>query len=124
MKDLEYYAALPYRIELVKDAESDGYMAAIPQLRGCMTCGDDMAKALANLEDAKRIWIETALERGIEIPEPEDDLKGYSGQLRLRIPKSLHRGISIMAKKEGVSMNQYCVSLLSSGYGAQTKTLH
>lgn len=119
-KNLEYYAALPYRIELEKDPDTDGYMASIPLLKGCMTCGDDMFQALENLEDAKKAWIETALERGLAIPEPEDELKEYSGQLRLRIPKSLHRGISLKAKEEGVSMNQYCVSLLSAGYGLQS----
>lgn len=120
-RTLDYYVALPYRIELEEDVETGGYMASIPQLKGCMTCGDDIAKALANLEDAKREWIETAMERGISIPEPDDGLKDYSGQLRLRIPRSLHKRISLRAKTEGVSMNQYCVSLLSEGFGIQSQ---
>ena len=37
----------------------------------------------------------------------------YSGQFKLRIPKSLHRQLSEQSKREGISMNQYCLYLLS-----------
>lgn len=37
----------------------------------------------------------------------------YSGQFKLRIPKSLHMQLAQQAKLEGVSMNQLCVYLLS-----------
>lgn len=37
----------------------------------------------------------------------------YSGQFKLRIPKSLHRSLSMHAKEEGISMNQYCLYLLA-----------
>ena len=40
-------------------------------------------------------------------------LEAYSGQFKLRIPKSLHRQLAEQAKAEGISMNQYCVCLLS-----------
>ena len=55
------------------------------------------------------------MEDGIEIVEPSEDidLSAYSGQFKLRIPKSLHRSLSIHAKEEGISMNQYCLYLLS-----------
>nr|WP_246473258.1 toxin-antitoxin system HicB family antitoxin [Treponema parvum] len=36
-----------------------------------------------------------------------------SGQFKIRIPKSLHKTLAEDSKKEGVSMNQYCVYLLS-----------
>ena len=52
------------------------------------------------------------LEDGMEISEPSD-LSHYSGQFKLRIPKSLHKKLSEKAKEEGVSLNQYCVYLLS-----------
>ena len=40
-------------------------------------------------------------------------LSNYSGQFKLRLPKSLHRDLADHAKEEGVSMNQYCVYLLA-----------
>ena len=51
-------------------------------------------------------------EDGIDIPVP-DSLETYSGQFKLRIPRSLHRTLAEHSKQEGVSMNQYCVYLLS-----------
>ncbi|WP_443723169.1 toxin-antitoxin system HicB family antitoxin, partial [Ruminococcus callidus] len=40
-------------------------------------------------------------------------LDDYSGQFKLRIPKSLHHALATHAKEEGISMNQYCVYLLT-----------
>ena len=48
----------------------------------------------------------------IEIYEP-DSLENYSGQFKLRIPRSLHRSLAEHSQREGISMNQYCVYLLS-----------
>lgn len=41
---------------------------------------------------------------GYEINEP-DSLDDYSGQFKLRLPRSLHRSFSFHAKREGISMN-------------------
>ena len=62
--------------------------------------------------DAKREWLTAALEDGIEIKEPVS-LDDYSGQFKLRIPKSLHRSLAEHSKAEGISMNQYCLYLLT-----------
>ena len=53
-----------------------------------------------------------ALEEEIEIYEP-DSLENYSGQFKLRIPRSLHRSLAEHSQKEGISMNQYCIYLLT-----------
>ncbi len=42
-----------------------------------------------------------------------DSLEDYSGQFKLRLPRSLHRLLAEHSKREGISMNQYCVYLLS-----------
>lgn len=69
-KDLEYYMELPYTIELTPDV--DGYwFAEIPLLEGCMTNGENWRDAIEMILDAKRAWLITALEIGVEIPEPE-----------------------------------------------------
>lgn len=47
-------------------------------------------QAIENAQDAKRAWLEVAIEDGIEINEL-DSLDDYSGQLKLRLPRSLHR---------------------------------
>lgn len=39
--------------------------------------------------------------------------KEFSGRISIRIPKSLHKELSITAKQEAVTLNQYIVYLLS-----------
>ena len=69
-KTLEYYLSLPYTIELTPDV--DGYwFAKIPLLKGCMTNGESREDALNMIDDAKKLWLETALSLGLPIPEPE-----------------------------------------------------
>lgn len=39
-------------------------------LTGCLTYGDTMEELMENIQDAKRAWLEAAMEMGVEIPEP------------------------------------------------------
>ncbi len=116
MKTLDEYMALPYRMEIVEDQDEGGYVVSSPELPGCITCGETIEAAAANALDAKRAWLEAAIEEGLEIQEP-DSLENYSGQFKLRIPKSLHKALAEHSKMEGISMNQYCVYLLSKNDG-------
>lgn len=117
MKTLNEYLRLPYRMEIVEDPDEGGFVVSFPDLPGCITCGETVESAVANAQDAKRAWLEAALADGIAIREP-DDLEDYSGQFKLRIPKSLHKSLTEHARREGISMNQYCVYLLSKNDGA------
>lgn len=112
MKTIDEYMKLPYRLELIPDTDEGGYVASYPELPGCLTCGETMEAAIANANDAKRAWLEAALADGVEIMEP-DSLDSYSGQFKLRIPKSLHKTLAEHSKAEGISMNQYCLYLLT-----------
>ena len=99
MKTLEDYMKLNYRLEFEPDEEEGGYVAYFPELPGCITMGDTIEEA-------------AALENAMQIPLPEKKDK-YSGQFKLRVPKALHKLLSQHAKQEGISMNQYCVYLLT-----------
>ena len=112
MKTFEEYMRLPYKLEIVPDTEETGFVASYPELPGCITCGETIADAVANAEDAKKEWLLAAIEDNIAIAEP-DNAEPYSGQFKLRIPKSLHKTLAEDSRKEGVSMNQYCVYLLA-----------
>ena len=113
---LEYYLNLKYPITFYPEKEG-GYTAIIRDLPGCMTQGETLSEAMENLEEAREMWIETVYETGIkDIPLPSTENE-YSGRLLLRIPKSLHRHLSEGAEKEGVSLNQYILSLLSEANG-------
>ena len=112
MKSIEYYMGLPYRLEITPDLDEGGFVARYPELPGCITVGDSMEEIAEYAEDAKREWLAAALDNGIAIAEPAS-YGNYSGQFKLRIPKSLHRSLAEHAKEESISMNQYCVYLLS-----------
>ena len=112
MRTIDEYLALPYRMEITPDKDEGGFVISYPDLPGCITCGETMESAIANAQDAKIAWLTAALEDGVEIQEP-DSLDAYSGQFKLRLPKSLHRSLSEHSKREGVSMNQYCLYLLT-----------
>ena len=107
--------SLPYRLEIIPDTAEGGYGARYPDLPGCITCADSIEQLIRNAEDAKREWLTAAMEDKLSIPEPatSSDTDSYSGQFKLRMPKSLHRSLSVHAKEEGISMNQYCIYLLS-----------
>lgn len=117
IKDLSYYLNLHYRFEIKQD-EDGTYFIKYPELKGCMSCGETIEEVIEMGKDAKKCWIETALEDGNEIPEPLDEEK-FSGNFKLRMPKSLHKELMGKSHDEGVSMNQYCVYLLSKSIGAK-----
>lgn len=117
-KTIEEYLALPYKMEIVPDLDEGGYAVNWPELPGCVTCGETLEQAVRNAEDAKYTWLETAIEEETEIPEPMN-LDDYSGQFKLRLPKSLHRTLSEQASAEGISMNQYCLYLLAMNSARQ-----
>ncbi len=112
MKTLEYYMSLPYKLEITADVTEGGYVASFPDLPGCLTCGETIEEAAQNANDAKKAWLEAAIEDGVEIREPAEP-SSYSGQFKLRLPKSLHKSLAEHAREEGISMNQYCIYLLS-----------
>ncbi len=120
MKTLEEYLKMPYKLEIVPDTAEGGYVASYPELRGCITCGETIETVCANALDAKREWLKAAIEDGVSIPEP-NDTEEYSGQFKLRLPKSLHKQLSEQSKREGISMNQYCVYLLSQNNALETR---
>ncbi len=118
MRTIEEYMKLPYRIELIPDADEGGFVVTFPDLPGCISSGETVEEACRNADDAKREWLMAAIEEGMPIPEP-DSIEDYSGQFKLRLPRSLHRQLAIQSKREGVSMNQYCVYLLSQNNAAR-----
>ena len=112
MRTIEEYMRLPYRMEIIPDTIEGGFAVRFPELPGCLTCADTMEEAVRNAEDCKRGWLAAAIEYGTPIPEPMTD-EDYSGQFKLRIPKSLHKSLAEHSKAEGISMNQYCLYLLT-----------
>lgn len=103
---------IPYRLEITEDTEKGGYTASYPDLDGCITSGETIEKAASAALETKKAWLEAAVKNGTDIPRPGSQKK-YSGQFKFRMPKTLHRSLAEHAKAEGISMNQYCLFLLS-----------
>lgn len=98
---------------LVQWSEADkAYIATVSELPGLSAFGSSPEEAIKELSIAKEAYLEVLREDGEEIPEA-DLLKPFSGQTRLRLPKSLHQSLTNEARREGVSLNTYIVQLLS-----------
>jgi predicted RNase H-like HicB family nuclease len=59
-----------YHINIFYSERDQGYVADIPDLKYCSAFGHTPAEALAELEIARELWLETARETGMPIPEP------------------------------------------------------
>ncbi len=59
-----------YHINIFYSDEDAGYIADVPDLALCSAFGGTPAEALAEVEEAKRLWLEAARTEGKSIPEP------------------------------------------------------
>ena len=116
-KSLDYYLGLRYPVTF-EEAPEGGYFVQIEDLPGCYAQGETVEQAGEMIETARRMWLESAYEDGQDIPEPRGE-QGYSGKFFIRAPKSLHRKLDQMAKREGVSLNQYLVATLAHSVGME-----
>jgi antitoxin HicB len=111
-----------YSVRISRLAEEDGggWLAEIPELEGCKSDGETPDEALFNIQDALEGWLEAAEEDNKPIPSPECyQHEEYSGKFTLRLPKSLHRFLSKQAEREGVSLNQFILTLISFNSAAK-----
>ncbi len=63
-------AAKDYHINIFYSEDDEGYIADIPDLPVCSAFGRTPAEALAEVETAKRLWLEAATADGRAVPEP------------------------------------------------------
>ena len=69
-RDIERYLRLPYTFKLIPEADGT-YYAYVEELPGCATVGDTPEEAMEKIREAMWGWIESNLERGLEIPLPK-----------------------------------------------------
>jgi predicted RNase H-like HicB family nuclease len=63
-----------YELIIFWDDSDQIFVVDVPELPGCMAHGHTKREAIANAETAIDLWIETAKEDGIAIPEPRGRL--------------------------------------------------
>ena len=62
-----------YEIILYWSNDDEAFVAEVPELPGCMAHGNSQRAALKNVNDAMRLWIDTAREFGDPIPQPKGE---------------------------------------------------
>jgi antitoxin HicB len=110
---------LPYHIVLVRDADGDDerrWTARVQELPGCEVSERTSEEAARAISHAMEEWLDAALERGADIPEPRHP-STHSGRLLLRIPQDLHSEMARRAEGEDVSLNGYITTLLAGTVG-------
>lgn len=111
---LDDYLALTYPFNVFADHEIGGYVVTFPDLPGCTTHVERVDEVGAMAEEIRKLWILTEYEDGEDIPLPSEP-PVHSGKFIVRAPRSLHHQLVMSAEREGVSLNQYVVSLLARG---------
>lgn len=59
-----------YHINLFWSSEDDCWIADVPDLKPCSAHGDTPDEAIANIQNAIDLWLESAVESGLAIPKP------------------------------------------------------
>jgi predicted RNase H-like HicB family nuclease len=62
-----------YEIIIYWSNEDQVFVAEVPELPGCMAHGNTQEAALAQANEAIRLWIDTAKEFGDPVPEPKGE---------------------------------------------------
>ena len=101
-----------YPISIVWSEDDGEYLATCASFPGLSAFGESEEEALKEAKTALQLFIESYKERGLPLPKPAKASK-YSGQLRLRLPKSLHERAATNASHDGVSLNQYITNALN-----------
>ena len=110
----------PLQVRPLSEEEGGGYLASSLDLPGCMGDGETEAEAMVDARMAIDAWIATAAEFGDPIPAPSQ-LEQYSGKFMTRIPKSLHMRVAEIARREGVSLNQFVLTTLAEAVGEKRR---
>ncbi len=106
--DVKDYMELPYTriIKEMNDESGHYYYGYILELDGCQSTGDSVDELMESLNDAMEGYFEVKIAKNLSVPLPQQDDE-YSGKFIVRLPKSLHKRLSIEASNEGVSLNQW-----------------
>lgn len=110
-----------YGFDLQWSKEDEGFIATCPDFPGLSAFGETPGRALAEAQIALGLFIESLQASGDRLPEASEVIE-YSGQIRLRIPKSLHASLAQNAAKEEVSLNTWMVTLLAERNSASSLT--
>ena len=105
-----------YSIVVAWSEEDGEYVATSPEWPVLSWLASSESEAIRGLRGVIRDAIDVLEEQGSPIPSPRPQ-PAYSGQLRLRMPRSLHQAMAARADQEGVSLNTLALTYLSRSVG-------
>lgn len=103
-----------YRVLLSYDGERKVFVARIPELPPCTGEGATRSEAIANMERELDALLQNLGDSGSRVPGAIDDLPA-SGELSVKVSRSLQRDLAFHAQVEGVELNQFLAELLAAG---------
>lgn len=114
IKDLQYYLSLPWQFEFTK--HPDGKYSARVEGLSCYSGGDTLEEASKEIQVALEFYLESCLEDGMPIIEPED-ISNANGRISIRTSKSTHLKLLKLAAKENVSVSHLINDAIMKQYG-------
>ena len=114
----------PYKIVTEWSDRDQIFIARVGAIRNCAAHGDTAEDAAREVQIAAKLILEERASLGLK-PPPPDGTADYSGNLNVRLPKSLHAELSERASTEGVSLNTLIIQILAQGLApAKVVTKH
>lgn len=115
----EHYRISVQRVHLDGEDLYEARVAELPDVREYADTADEArALALDTIESTQAIFRET----GRPFPQPSDPTSELpSGRVTLRLPRSLHGRVLEASEGDGVSLNTWIVSVLSSACGSDAR---
>lgn len=107
-----------YSFNLRYSEEDAGYIAVCPEFPGLSAFGEYPEEAAKEAGTALELFIESYTEENKPLPEP-NVVKEYSGQIRIRLPKSLHQRLAMQAEEEDTSINTLMIQYISEGLSSK-----
>jgi predicted RNase H-like HicB family nuclease len=107
-----------YSYNVAWSEADEEYVATSSEFAGLSALADTPEEAVRELHAAIDVAIDAYRTDGEPIPQPQF-LSDFSGQFRLRIPKSQHAALSSRAEAEGVSLNTMVQSYISAGLAGE-----
>lgn len=105
----EMHRAEDYTYRVFWSEENNAYIATVAEFPRISSIEDTQQEAFTGIVDLVRFLLEEMKKEGSKAPSPLTK-KAYSGEIRLRMPKEVHRRVAIEAAEQGTSINQLLLS--------------
>jgi predicted RNase H-like HicB family nuclease len=110
-----------YRVLLSYDSERKVFTARVPELPPCIGEGATRSEALTNMERELDALLQNLESGGGRVPPAVDELP-VSGEISVKVSRTLQRDLAFQAALEGVELPQLVSELLASALEHRQRT--